>query len=261
MVATTEVLDTLKSIGLNLYERKIYVALLAKGVATAAQVSEIASVPRSRSYDVLESLAEKGFVVMQPSKPIKYVALKPSEALERTKDTMKKKFDIMAERIDKLAESAILGELESIHKEGLSLIQPTEMTGTMKGSQIINRQFQSILKGAKKNVEIITTEKGLNDIQSNHFRVLKKLAKKGVKIKIIAPLSGKAAKQFSGIADLRDIKSPLGRVAVIDGDHMLMALTDDKVHESQDIALWANSKHAVHSMATPLFKQVWKDSK
>jgi len=82
MVATTELLDALKSIGLNLYERKIYVSLLAKGVATAAEVSELATVPRSRSYDVLESLAEKGFVVVQPSKPIKYVALKPAEALE-----------------------------------------------------------------------------------------------------------------------------------------------------------------------------------
>ncbi|MBM3304269.1 MAG: TrmB family transcriptional regulator, partial [Candidatus Aenigmarchaeota archaeon] len=61
MVGTTESLDALKSIGLNLYERKIFVALLAKGVATAAEVSEIASVPRSRSYDVLESLADKGF--------------------------------------------------------------------------------------------------------------------------------------------------------------------------------------------------------
>ena len=86
MVASTEVLDALKNIGLNLYERKIFVALLAKGVATAAEVSEIAEVPRSRSYDVLESLADKGFVVVQPSKPIKYVALAPKEALERTKE-------------------------------------------------------------------------------------------------------------------------------------------------------------------------------
>ncbi|MEM7823019.1 MAG: helix-turn-helix domain-containing protein, partial [Candidatus Aenigmatarchaeota archaeon] len=56
MVASNQVLDALKSIGLNLYERKLFVALLAKGVATAAELSEIANVPRSRSYDVLESL-------------------------------------------------------------------------------------------------------------------------------------------------------------------------------------------------------------
>ena len=72
MIEDTITLDALKSIGLNLYERKIFVSLLTKGVATAAEVSEMANVPRSRSYDVLESLAEKGFVLVQPSKPIKY---------------------------------------------------------------------------------------------------------------------------------------------------------------------------------------------
>ena len=79
MVASMQVFDALKSIGLNLYERRIFVALLAKGVATAAEVSEIAKVPRSRSYDILESLADKGFVMVQPSKPIRYVALQPNE--------------------------------------------------------------------------------------------------------------------------------------------------------------------------------------
>ena len=65
MVATTKTLDALKSIGLNLYERKIFVALLARGVATAGELSQIANVPRSRSYDILESLADKGFVVAE----------------------------------------------------------------------------------------------------------------------------------------------------------------------------------------------------
>ena len=262
MVATTEVLDVLKSIGLNLYERKIYVALLAKGVATAAQVSELATVPRSRSYDVLESLAEKGFVIVQPSKPIKYVALKPAEALDRTKDVMRNKLEEMTERIDKLQGSSVLTELEKIHKDGLSLIQPTEMTGTLKGSRMINRQMQTIFKEAKEKIDILTTEKGLQDLHQNHFRILKKLAKRGIKVKIVAPLKDpQAVKGLREIAELKDLKIPLGRIAVVDGEHMLMALTDDKVHESQDLALWANSTHAVESMASPLFQQVWKGGK
>ena len=91
MLGSQEILDALKNIGLNLYERKIYVALIAKGVATAGEVSEIAKVPRSRSYDVLESLADKGFVVAQSSKPIKYVALAPGDALDRAKDNMQRR--------------------------------------------------------------------------------------------------------------------------------------------------------------------------
>lgn len=258
-VASTEVLDALKSIGLNLYERKIFVSLLAKGVATAAEVSELANVPRSRSYDVLESLAEKGFVIVQPSKPIKYVALKPKEALERTKDAMRKKIDVMSERIDKLIGSPLLGELENIYKQGLNLVEPYELTGTLKGKHIIDRHLQSVFKSAKKNINIITTERGLNELNAHHFRVLKKITKRGVKLRIAAPAKDAGVvKNLSQIGEVKVIKAQVGRICTVDRKHMVMSLTDDKdVHESQDVAFWAASSHAVESMAEPLFNQAW----
>ncbi len=264
MVGTTESLDALKSIGLNLYERKIFVALLAKGVATAAEVSEIASVPRSRSYDVLESLADKGFVVMQPSKPIKYVALKPSEALERTKDNLTRSHEEMLERIERLKSSPVLGQLDGIFKQGLNLMEPSEMTGTMKGSFVINRQLRSIFKEAKKSINIVTTEAGLHDLYNNHARALKKLSKGGIKVKILAPIEagGKGiAAELAQIADVRKLSQPFGKFAIVDNNHVFMSLTDDKrVHESQHVALWASSAHAADKIMAPLFSQLWEGS-
>ena len=263
MVASTEVLDMLKSIGLNLYERKIYVALLAKGLATAAEVSEIASVPRSRSYDVLQSLAEKGFVLVQPSKPIKYVALEPAEALERTKQILAKRHEEMLGRIDRLSGSTILQELKGLYKGGLDMVQPSEMTGTLKGRHIINRQLRSIFKSAKKSISILTTENGVNDLYSNHFRILKKMARAGVKIKILAPMADNAAvNALASVAEMKSVKQPIGRFCVIDNDHMLFALTDDrKTHETQDVAFWANSKHAVKDIVRPYFDSIWTASR
>jgi len=75
--------DMLKTLGLNSYERKLYVVLLAKGTSSAGTLSELSGVPRSRTYDVLESLADKGFVVIQSNKPLRYVAVRPKEALDR----------------------------------------------------------------------------------------------------------------------------------------------------------------------------------
>jgi sugar-specific transcriptional regulator TrmB len=263
MVGTVESLDALKSIGLNLYERKIFVALLAKGVATAAEVSEIANVPRSRSYDVLESLADKGFVVMQPSKPIKYVALKPSEALERSKDSIKRRHDEMLERIERLKSSPILGQLDGVYKQGLNLVEPSEMTGTMKGSFIINRQLRSIFKEAKKSINIVTTEAGLQELNDNHGRALKKLSKSGVKVKILAPFEGGkgVASELAQVADVRKLSQPVGKFAIVDNNHVFMSLTDDKkVHESQHVALWASSAHAADKIVGPLFNHLWEGS-
>jgi sugar-specific transcriptional regulator TrmB len=259
MVATTKTLDALKSIGLNLYERKIFVALLARGVATAGELSQIANVPRSRSYDILESLAEKGFVVVQPSKPIKYVALAPKDAMERTKENLRRKHDEMIERIDSMKNSPTMAELEAIYKEGLNLVQPFEMTGTLKGRHSINQHLNSLFKKASKEIKIITTEGGLNELYSNHYNSLKRITKRGVKLRIVAPMSDTSpVKAFSQIAEMKENKKPLNRVYTVDDKHVLFALTDDKkVHHTQDVAFWAQSQHAVKSFAEPFFNNAW----
>ncbi len=263
MIASIQVLDALKSIGLNLYERKIFVALLAKGIATAGEVSEIAKVPRSRSYDVLESLADKGFIILQPSKPIRYVALAPRDALERSKENLKRKHEETIDRIERLKNSEIAKELENIYKQGFSLVQPFEMTGTLKGRHAINQQLNALLKKAKKSVSIMTTEDGLNELYSRHFKTLKRASKKGIKIRILAPVAGgKPASDFSTVADIRSIEAPMGRVAIIDDDHLVLALTDDrKVHQTQDTAFWANSNHATSDILSNFFRQVWSTAK
>lgn len=262
MVADTQILDALKSIGLNLYERKIFVALLAKGIATAGEVSEIAKVPRSRSYDVLESLADKGFIILQPSKPIRYVALAPKDALDRSKENLKRKHDETVERIDRLKNSDIVKELEAIYRRGFSLVQPFEMTGTLKGRHAINQQFNALLKKAKNAVSIMTTEDGLNELYSKHFKTLKRASKKGVKIRIISPMTeGRPISDFSQIADTKSIESALGRMAIID-DHLVLSLTDDrKVHQTQDTAFWANSSHVTNDVLSNLFESAWNSAK
>ena len=82
MIISEEFLKKIKEFGLNSYEAKIWAALLSRGVSTAGELSDIANVPRSRSYDILESLEKKGFIVMKIGKPIKYIAVSPEEVVE-----------------------------------------------------------------------------------------------------------------------------------------------------------------------------------
>src|SRR5512139_3806201 len=94
MIVKDEFLGKLRRyFNLKLYEVKIWTALLSRGVSTAGELSDIANVPRSRSYDVLESLEKKGFVIMKIGKPIKYIAVPPKEVLERVKKNIKNDAD------------------------------------------------------------------------------------------------------------------------------------------------------------------------
>src|SRR3989338_8394310 len=105
MIVQKGFLTKLKDFGLNSYESKLWTALLSRGISTAGELSDIANVPRSRSYDVLESLEKKGFIVMKLGKPIKYIAVPPEEVLERVKKKVKEDTDKQINIIESLKNS------------------------------------------------------------------------------------------------------------------------------------------------------------
>jgi len=269
MIGSSELMDALKGIGLNLYERKLWAALLAKGTATAGELSGIANVPRSRTYDVLQTLADKGFVIIQTAKPLRYVAIPPSEALEKVKQRLREKYKEFEEKIDRLKSSNLINELNKLHEQGLKLVLPEEMTGALKGKYSVLQQMDSMFRNASSSINILTTSAGLNDLFENHISLLKKLNEKGIKIKIATKVDKSASdaiKALSGIAEVRNITSdeaPLsGRFYVVDGQQMMMGLSDPElVHSSQDMMFWTKSEHAAKNIIDPLFNLVWQKAK
>lgn len=269
MLASSRVMDALKGIGLNLYERRLWVALLARGTSTAGELSEIANVPRSRAYDILQSLADKGFVVVQTSKPMRYVVVPPEEALERVKKKLEEDVRAMQERIDNLKESPVVTELNGLFNKGLKIVAPGEMTGALKGKYSVNQQISSMLKEASKNINIITTSDGLEELFSNHFEYLRKAKERGVSIKIATHSVGKKSeklKSLSNVAEVRFINKKdvqlNGKFFIIDNKEMLLPLTDPTtVHATQDMALWSRSGYVTNSVLNPLFDLVWSHSK
>ena len=94
MAQNEALLNKLRTIfDLNIYEAKIWTGLLQKGVASASELADISGVPRSRSYDVLETLEKKGYIMQKLGKPMKYVALKPDEVIKRLKSRISERAD------------------------------------------------------------------------------------------------------------------------------------------------------------------------
>src|SRR3989338_623479 len=105
MLVQKNTLNQLKDFGLNSYESKLWAALLSKGAATAGELSDIANVPRSRAYDVLESLEKKGFLVLKIGKPIKYLAIDPEHVLDRVRKKIMEDAEIQTQIIGQLEKS------------------------------------------------------------------------------------------------------------------------------------------------------------
>ena len=59
------IIQQMKSLGFNEYQAKAYVSLVKQGTTTAYQVSKGSEIPRSRIYDVLDVLVQRGIVIKQ----------------------------------------------------------------------------------------------------------------------------------------------------------------------------------------------------
>lgn len=271
MVVSSRTLDSLKAIGLNKYERNLWAALLSRGSSSAGELSDISNVPRSRCYDVLESLANRGFIVIQPGKPLRYVAIHPKEAMERAKKKIQEEAHELSDKLDRLMKSESIKELERLHKENIKTVRPEDLTGALKGRYAMIQQLETMLKKARKSVKLLTTEGGILELAENHSSLLKKVSESGVKIQIAAPINkqtGETARELSKYAQIRNIEDVekveklLGRLFVVDGREFLLGLTDDtKTHPTQDVAFWTHSDHVVTNLVEPMFELVWNSSK
>jgi len=259
MIVQTDFLNRLKDFGLNSYEAKLWTALLSRGVSTAGELSDIANVPRSRSYDVLESLEKKGFIIMKIGKPIKYIAVPPSEVVERIKKKILEDADKHSTILEGLKGSEVLEELDLLHKNGIQLVDPADLTGAVKGRTNLYDHMHSMIKSAKKSISIITTENGLNRKTEALKNALQKASDRGVSIRILAPNN---SPQLKGIADMRTIdKTVSTRMCVIDGSQVvLMPLDDKSTHANYDFGIWVNTEFLALSFEK-IFDILWQKAK
>lgn len=264
MIVKEEFLSKLRRyFGLNLYEVKIWTALISRGISTAGELSDIANVPRSRCYDVLETLEKKGFVVMKLGKPIKYIAIPPNEVIERVKKNVEQDSKKKIERLDGLRDTEIVTELNSLHSQGVELVEPSELSASLKGRHNLYNHLELTIRGAEKSVTILTTTQGLIRKVEGLKPVLEQVKKRGVDIRIAAPITDEnrnAANDLSEIAQVRHAKTH-ARFLIVDGKEIVfMVLDDQKVHPTYDVGIWINTPFFANALEE-LFELAWKEMK
>ncbi|MBS3172033.1 TrmB family transcriptional regulator [Candidatus Woesearchaeota archaeon] len=247
--------------GLNLYEVRIWTALLSRGKATAGELSEIGDVPRSRAYDVLESLEKKGFVVMKLGKPIQYLAVEPKEVVERLKKTVKEEAEKNMQKLKDLNENDALSELNTLFTQGIEFVEPADLSGAIRGRHNLYAHLETMIKKAEKSVTIMTTSKGvLRKIEALQ-PTLAKLTKKGVKVKIAAPMTKEIPmSEMKSYATVKDVKNVNARFCIVDGKEIMFMVMDDKdVHPTYDLGIWVNAPYFAGALEN-LFEMVWNKS-
>ncbi|MEM0475392.1 MAG: helix-turn-helix domain-containing protein [Candidatus Norongarragalinales archaeon] len=243
MAANYDVVNALRQLGLNQYEAKAYFALASFGEHTAGELAERAELPRPRVYDVLTKLQDRGFVLIQQGRPVKYAALPIAEALKTLK---KQRQNELAEELAKIDE---LGkELTSkIKVQAKSDAATGEHVWTLRGREAIYSKIAAMIAAAKKDIMIASTAEGLAHKLRAHEREIDKARSRGVRIHLVSDKAALAAVEAAKIAhSVRESALPT-RLVVAD-DQALLFLTDAKTKPDDEVGIWLHSPHFAQTL-------------
>lgn len=234
---------------LNIYETKVWLALLSKGSASAGEIATLSGVPRSRTYDVLETLEKKGFALAKLGKPVKYLGVKPHIVLEKMKNNIRKEADDRVVSLSKVKESQEYSALEDLYNEGLDPVKREDLSASLKGKSNISNHLRDLIENAENEVIVCTNAEEMKS-KEKLFRETFDLLRKN-KIKINVALSGEK-ELIEKLSEKLNIKIKNvnidAKFFIIDRNQILFYLSKESTNEDQ--AVWLNSEFFARSFSS-----------
>ena len=182
-----EVKRLLKELGLSNYETEAYLKIVELGIAEASVICKETKIPFGRVYQELNSLANKGLIEVQNTRPKRYTAKKPRLAF---KTLVLQKRENMEEQLQKTIETA--SQIEEIISKKIPTA-PKERTfwTTAVGVEEAVEMLRSNFEEAEKEICIIlqhaypNEECNYKDSEAAVPNEVIKAAERGVKIKAL----------------------------------------------------------------------------
>jgi sugar-specific transcriptional regulator TrmB len=243
--------ELLRSLGLTKYEIDAYLTLLKFKNITAYSLGQLSGVPQGRIYDVVEKLMSKGLVELHPGKPKKFSPIDPKIAIANLLAKKEKEVENLKGKFKEFIKSY---EKESIATEPISIV---------RGREIFYWKLVQLISTAKK--EVLSIAGGLSGEERGvpFTKVQRNALKRGVKIKVIIPLSEKnkevARKMLKMGTEVRDYPISGLRLNIVDENTALIAVVDEKLPFNREAILIQN-KNFCKGMKK-VFNELWKEAK
>ena len=250
MIVKNELITKIKDyFDLNIYETKVWLALLGKGVASAGEVSTISGVPRSRTYDVLESLEKKGFAIEKLGKPVKYLGVKPVIILEKLKNNVKTSAEEKIQELLKIKSTQEFSELEGLYNEGSNPVKREDVSASLKGKSNISNHLREIIQNANKEVIICTSAKEIISKLKLFQQTFSKLNKANISIKFGLSGDAEVIKKLEQKLNVKIKKVNINaKFFIVDRTEILFYI--NKNSDDEDLAIWLNSPFFAEAFAS-----------
>jgi len=243
MIAKQDLVNKIRDyFDLNIYETKVWLALLGKGSASAGEIASISGVPRSRTYDVLESLEKKGFAIVKIGKPVKYLGIKPKMVIEKLKNNVKTKAGEKIFSLSNVKDTEEFTQLEGLYRDGITPIKREDLSASLKGKSNISNFLKDLLQNAKKEVIICASADELSMKIKLFIQTLEALKKDNIKIKLALSGDEKLIKQIEEKLGIKVKKTELdSKFFIIDRKEIIFYISKN-TEASEEVAIWLNSE-------------------
>ncbi|MBR9679802.1 MAG: TrmB family transcriptional regulator [Candidatus Altiarchaeota archaeon] len=249
---------------LNSYEAKVWLALLGRGISSAGELAEMTGVPRSRTYDILESLERKGLVIMRLGKPIKYIAVNPQEVIDKLKKRVELNLHGRMKRIDGIKKTPIWEEVMDLYTKGIKKVDPTQISGAIRGRHHLHDRFEELFNESEQEIFLAASGIELNRVIEYHHATLKSAKDRGVVIKMAVKSEGlteKNLKNAKAFGEIRELTGLDTRFVLVDSREVIfMLLPEQDIHPSYDTGVWIHSPFFAKSLRT-MMMNAWKGMK
>ena len=249
MLIKQELINKIKDyFDLNVYETKVWLALIGKGIASAGEIADISKIPRSRTYDVLETLEKKGFAIVKLGKPIKYIGVKPKIILEKLKNNIRKNAEERIDNLLKIKDTDEFAKLEELYKGGINPIKREDISAALKGKSNISNYLREILQNAKKEVMICTNAEETKSKTKLFQQTFESLKKADIRVKFALSGRDDLIKKIGNEFNMKIKKVNIdAKFFIIDRREILFYLS--KNTNEEDIAIWINSEFFAKAFA------------
>ena len=151
-VAEVFTAERLVRLGLTQYEARAYIALVRRDGSSPAEVARLAGVPRSRIYDVIESLVAKRMAEQRPAaRTVKYVATEPAQAIDALVATHQARL----RELEADAE-AVRTELEPAFLEGSAHSDPLDYVELIRSPEGIAKRFNELQRSVSEEMLVFS---------------------------------------------------------------------------------------------------------
>jgi sugar-specific transcriptional regulator TrmB len=270
-----EVKRLLKELGLSNYEIEAYLKVVELGIAEAGVICKQTRIPFGRVYQELNSLAAKGLIEVQNTRPKRYMARKSRLAF---KTLLQQKRENMEKKLQKMIEAASQIEDNISNK---ILTGPKERTfwRTAVGVEETAEMIKSNFEEAEKEICIILDYKSQNDeceFEDSEYNIILneviKATERGVKIKallnkkFIIPeleyLEELGVKEkIMGKVEIRVMKNAIpSYFEVIDGEKVVLEVANPK-NPGQILAMTKIWDVKLAKEIRAKFEDLWSEAK